>query len=146
MSDSIGPALPKPPLPPGWSCHLSKSTGMMYYFNRFTGAKTWDIGELIPGHSDRPTQALVAGSAEQPIHVRDQYHRPATQAQSSCQQSSGSHQMYRQQQPVQPRNHGSHPSLQGQQPGRPRLAGPPLDPVAGDSSSGVGYWGMRWPA
>jgi len=109
----------------------------MYYFNRFSGAKTWDIGELIPGHSDRPTQALVACSAEQPIHGRDQYHRPATQAQSSCQQSSGSHQMYRQQQPVQPPNHGSHPSLQGQQPRRPRLAGPPLDPVAGGSSSGL---------
>ena len=31
----------------------------------------------------------------------------------------------------------SHSSLQGQQPRRPRLAGPPLDPVAGGSSSGL---------
>jgi len=137
MSDSTGPVVPKPTLPHGWSCHLSKSVpGISYYFNRFTGAKTWDISELIPGHSDRPAQALVAGSAEQLIFVRDQQPRPA--APNTSQQSSGSHQIYRQQQPVQPPTHLRHPSLmQGhhQQPRRPRLAGPPLDTVAGSLSS-----------
>jgi len=136
MSDSTGPVVPKPTLPHGWSCHLSKSVpGISYYFNRFTGAKTWDIGEIIPGHSDRPAQALVAGSAEQSIFVRDQQQRPA--APNTHQLSSGSHQMYRQQHPVQPPTHRRHPSLQGhnQHARRPRLAGPPLDPVAGCSNS-----------
>jgi hypothetical protein len=70
----------KPSLPPGWSCHVSKSVpGKCYYFNRFTGAKTWELGELLPGHSDNPATAVsVAGSAQLPIVVRDQHghHRP----------------------------------------------------------------------
>jgi len=69
---------PKPSLPHGWSCHVSKSVpGKCYYFNRFTGAKTWDLGELLPGHSDNPTYAgLVPGSAQLPLVVSDPHHQP----------------------------------------------------------------------
>jgi len=47
MSRNVAAA--KPPLPYGWSCHVSKSVpDRCYYFNRFTGANTWDLSELIP--------------------------------------------------------------------------------------------------
>ena len=41
-------------LPPGWSCHISQSTGRNYYFNQKTGASVWDISELQGLSSDRP--------------------------------------------------------------------------------------------
>eukprot|EP00092_Neocalanus_flemingeri_P053477 GFUD01062854.1.p1 GENE.GFUD01062854.1~~GFUD01062854.1.p1 ORF type:complete len:205 (-),score=46.24 GFUD01062854.1:132-746(-) len=66
--------VPKPSLPSGWSCHVSKSVpGKCYYFNRFTGAKTWELGELLPGHSD--TSAPAPGSAPHPITEGDTQHR-----------------------------------------------------------------------
>ena len=44
-------------LPPGWSCHISKSTGKNYYFNNQTGASVWDIKELPPTVAPQITQA-----------------------------------------------------------------------------------------
>ena len=67
--------VPKPSLPPGWSCHVSKSTGMNYYFNRFTGAKTWELSDILPGHSSVPADDASPGTLDQPITVRDSHHQ-----------------------------------------------------------------------
>ena len=66
----------KPSLPFGWSCHVSKSVpGRCYYFNRFTNAKTWDLGELLPGHSDHAS--LDTAALPQSQHRFQDYHRKA---------------------------------------------------------------------
>ena len=36
-----------PPLPDGWTQHFSRREGRPYYFNKRTGAKTWDIRDII---------------------------------------------------------------------------------------------------
>ena len=41
-----------PSLPQGWSCHVSKSTGKNFYFNKKTGASVWNINELPRQSSD----------------------------------------------------------------------------------------------
>ena len=46
-------------LPPGWSCHISKSTGKRYYFNNQTGASVWDIKELPSPPSPPLTPPVV---------------------------------------------------------------------------------------
>ena len=43
MSETGG----KPSLPPGWTAHVSRSTGRNYFFNRYTGAATWELGDLL---------------------------------------------------------------------------------------------------
>jgi hypothetical protein len=52
--------VPKPCLPPGWSCHVSRSVpGRCYYFNKGTGDKTWELSELLPsGHTEARLSAL----------------------------------------------------------------------------------------
>ena len=93
MSNSSGSAnhpaktTVKPPLPPGWSCHLSKSMpGHCYYFNRFTGARTWDLGEVLPGHSEQPLKSAAAGTAQSTLS-RDQ--QQMVPRQQSRQQMTG---------------------------------------------------------
>ena len=49
-------------LPPGWSCHISKSTGKSYYFNNQTGASVWDIKE-VPSPPSPPLTPTVAPQA-----------------------------------------------------------------------------------
>jgi len=61
-NNNVGPARPAvkrslPPtaaarLPPDWSAHISQSTGRPYYFNRQTGAKTWQLRE-VPGQEQQ---------------------------------------------------------------------------------------------
>ena len=49
MASTSKPA-PRPVLPPGWSQHMStRVPGQYYYFNRETGATTWDIREIVSG-------------------------------------------------------------------------------------------------
>merc|ERR1712098_723906 len=46
-----------PVLPRGWSRHASSSCpGRFYFFNTETGAKTWDIRDIISG-KDLPKEA-----------------------------------------------------------------------------------------
>ena len=54
---------------------MSKSTGMNYYFNRFTGAKTWELSDILPGHSSGPANDAGPGTLNQPITVRDSHHQ-----------------------------------------------------------------------
>jgi len=151
----------KPFLPPGWSCHVSKSVpGKCYYFNRFTGAKTWELGELLPGHSDNPTPAVpVPGSAQLPIVVQDQHHLPSHhrpvpahhpgdneqpgQTRISLPGVGFNHQdlshatSYSQKRPGHPLNQRVFQVTQGHhQPRWPKLTGPPLDPSP--SATGLG--------
>ena len=59
-------------LPPGWSCHISKSTGKNYYFNNQTGASVWDIKEL-PSPPSPPLTPTVAPQTRptDPSHTDD---------------------------------------------------------------------------
>ena len=50
----------KPSLPPGWTAHVSRSTGRNYFFNRYTGAATWELEDLLS------CQTGVSGSQHQP--------------------------------------------------------------------------------
>ena len=34
---------PAPPLPEGWSAHVSRTTGRVYFFNKKTGESTCDL-------------------------------------------------------------------------------------------------------
>ena len=55
----------KPPLPHGWSCHLSKSIpNRCYYFNRFSGDTTWDLGELLPETVNKPSTTITSENAQ----------------------------------------------------------------------------------
>ena len=51
-----------PPLPPGWSQHESKShPGVVYYWNKDTGARTWDLKDIVSS-GDLPVTS-AAGTA-----------------------------------------------------------------------------------
>ena len=39
---NIGPSADRPPLPPGWKQSVDRSTGRTYYYNKATGASTFD--------------------------------------------------------------------------------------------------------
>ena len=55
----------KPPLPHGWSCHLSKSIpNRCYYFNRFSGDTTWELGELLPETVNKPSTTITSENAQ----------------------------------------------------------------------------------
>ena len=46
-----------PPLPDGWTQHFSRREGRPYYFNKRTGAKTWDIRDII-SHENLPASSV----------------------------------------------------------------------------------------
>jgi len=87
----------KPSLPHGWSCHVSKSIpGKCYYFNRFTGEKTWELGELLPGHAatSTPVQVSSLGSANHTLNMNEtqhQHHDVTNHHQSGVPGQSGHH-------------------------------------------------------
>jgi len=57
-----------PDLPRGWSRHVSNSCpGRYYYFNTETGAKTWDIRDIISG-KDLPMEASNKDINDLSIH------------------------------------------------------------------------------
>jgi len=141
----------KPPLPPGWSCHVSKSVpGRCYYFNKFTGAKTWELGELLPGHSDHhpssqpPLHPVGNPQQQQLLHLNQQSCQNHSVSSRRADHHTGQsaqqyHNVFRKDQ----QGHTSRNFLprgqerlrlplykqDQQQVRRPRLTGPPLDPV-----------------
>lgn len=77
-----------PELPPGWSCHLSRTTGLKYFFNSRTGASTYSLQDILkteqprdPGLGSSPAPSAVSRQhssstsnllQSQPTDVRDQ--------------------------------------------------------------------------
>jgi len=59
------------PLPNGWSCHISKSTGKNFYFNKKTGNSVWDIEELLRQSKDK-----VQDKSDSPRSVQRQSSSP----------------------------------------------------------------------
>ena len=63
----------KPPLPPGWSCHVSNSCpGRVYYFNKKTGDKTWNLEDLM----SRPSMKKSKFDIKKYVVVEDLYMVP----------------------------------------------------------------------
>ena len=76
-----------PELPPGWSCHVSRTTGLKYFFNSRTGASTYSLQDILkteqprdPGLGSSPARPAVsrqhsASTSDllqlQPTDVRD---------------------------------------------------------------------------
>ena len=56
-----------PELPPGWSCHVSRTTGLKYFFNSRTGASTYSLQDILkteqsrdPGLGSSPAHSAVS--------------------------------------------------------------------------------------
>ena len=124
----------KPSLPFGWSCHVSKSVpGRCYYFNRFTNAKTWDLGELLPGHSDHAS--LDTAALPQSQHRFQDYHRKAVIDPSHGTVVKQSQFVCSADRPLPTDRYSQQASTMSAppRPKRAKLLGPPLEPLPGDT-------------